>query len=149
MAAKKKEKAWCAHSKREQREAEYDALVKEACDMACAGEPVKEHLLLEDLPVKGPLEGYPENWWSKKSKRRRMFRADYALLERRIVIEVDGISPHGTRNRHLSPDGFSADAEKGNITNLLGFRQLRYTPHQLRAGNLKADLLYMKSRGML
>jgi very-short-patch-repair endonuclease len=73
----------------------------------------------------------------------RRWRFDYAWPEHRIAIEIEGGA--WIYGRHTRAKGFVNDMEKYNAAVLLGWRVLRYTPEQIKAGkwvdNL-AKLLY-------
>lgn len=59
----------------------------------------------------------------------RRWRFDYAIIEHRIAIEVEG--GVYTRGRHVRPMGFLGDMEKYNSATLLGWRIFRVTPDDL------------------
>ena len=74
----------------------------------------------------------------------RRWRFDYALLQQKIAIEVEGgvwIS-----GRHSRGAGMIADMEKYNSATILGWRVLRYTPQELlRAmGDIKCLITKMR-----
>ena len=59
----------------------------------------------------------------------RRWRMDYAWLDARLALEVEGgVWTHG---RHTRGAGFLADVEKYNAATLLGWRLLRTTPDTL------------------
>jgi very-short-patch-repair endonuclease len=60
----------------------------------------------------------------------RKWRADFAILNKRILIEVEG--GIWTGGRHTRGAGFAADMDKYNIATLLGWRLLRFTPSQIK-----------------
>jgi hypothetical protein len=59
----------------------------------------------------------------------RKWRFDYAVLEHKVAIEVEG--GVWTRGRHTRPQGFLCDVEKYNAGTLLGWRIFRVTPDDL------------------
>lgn len=60
---------------------------------------------------------------------KRKWRFDYALVEKRIAIEVEGgIWVNGRHNR---ASGFLKDLEKYNTAAMLGWCVIRVTPEQL------------------
>lgn len=129
--------------------AEYDRHIAIACAAVGIDRPQKEKLLLEDvLPDRGKVDGTPASWYSEKQGHRRRFRLDYWWPDYRIAMEIDGITFCG-KARHQTADGFTRDVEKHNIVNVLGHTLLRYTPRQLRAGQLLDDLLAMRKFGRL
>jgi len=62
----------------------------------------------------------------------RKWRFDFALLEERIAIEVEGGTWQG--GRHTRGTGFEADCEKYNSAVLQGWRLLRFTPKMIEEG---------------
>lgn len=58
--------------------------------------------------------------------KKRMWRADYACVEARVLIEIEG--GVWIRGRHLRPQGFVADAEKYNTATLEGWAVIRLPP---------------------
>lgn len=61
----------------------------------------------------------------------RRYRADFALLERRLLIEVEG-QPHAIRGRR------EADCERSCIAAALGWRMARVSARQVRDGAAEA-----------
>lgn len=62
----------------------------------------------------------------------RKFRADFAYVEARLLLEVEGgIYSNG---RHTRGSGFAADCEKYNLATLLGFKVLRFTAEMIQSG---------------
>ena len=62
----------------------------------------------------------------------RMWRFDYAILEHKIAIEVEGGSGLADGGgRHNRPKGFANDIEKYNNAVLLGWRLIRVLPRDL------------------
>ena len=55
----------------------------------------------------------------------RRFKADFANLEHKILIEYEGVFSH--RSRHTTVTGFTKDCTKYNLAQIKGFRVLRYT----------------------
>jgi very-short-patch-repair endonuclease len=62
----------------------------------------------------------------------RRWRADFALLEPRILIEIEG--GHWSGGRHVTGSGFEADCEKYNRAVALDWRVLRYTTNMVVSG---------------
>lgn len=69
-------------------------------------------------PVK-ELEFYPSRKW----------RFDYAFVDYRVALEVEGGVWSG--GRHVNPRGFLGDMEKYNTAARCGWRVLRCTPDTL------------------
>jgi len=59
----------------------------------------------------------------------RKFRFDFANLENKIAIEIEG--GIYTNGRHTRGSGFLKDMEKYNLAVLNGWKLLRYTPQQI------------------
>ena len=59
----------------------------------------------------------------------RKWRYDYAIVESKIAIEVEGGVWSG--GRHTTGKGFTGDMEKYNAGTLLGWRIFRVTPENL------------------
>ena len=55
----------------------------------------------------------------------RRWRFDYAILDKKIAIEYEGIVSN--KSRHTNIKGYSKDCEKYNQAQLLGWKVLRYT----------------------
>ena len=66
----------------------------------------------------------------------RRWRFDFAWPSLRIAVEIEG--GVWIRGRHVRPVGYLGDLEKYNRAVVLGWRVLRYAPHQL--GQLEHDL---------
>lgn len=70
----------------------------------------------------------------------RQFKADYAWLEHRLIVErMGGIwAKEGTRAKraHAMPLKILRDYEKANLAQLAGWRYLQYTPEQLDSGQV-------------
>lgn len=62
----------------------------------------------------------------------RKFRADFAFVSDRILIEVEGGVFSG--GRHTRGAGFTEDCVKYNTATVLGWRVLRVTPAQVKSG---------------
>ena len=61
----------------------------------------------------------------------RKWRADFAHLPSRTLIEIEG--GIWIRGRHTTPSGFTADAEKYLEAALAGWRVLRLVDQQIKA----------------
>jgi very-short-patch-repair endonuclease len=66
----------------------------------------------------------------------RRWRFDFAWPSLKIAVEIEG--GVWIRGRHVRPVGYLGDLEKYNRAVVLGWRVLRYAPHQL--GQLEHDL---------
>lgn len=69
----------------------------------------------------------------------RRWRFDFCWVDAKLAIEVNGgIFSNG---RHTRGTGYTADMEKLNSAQLLGYRVLQYTPQQIRAGDWVDDVM--------
>lgn len=59
----------------------------------------------------------------------RRWRFDYAIIEHKIALEVEG--GVWTQGRHTRSQGFLGDMEKYNTATLMGWRVFRCTPDTL------------------
>ena len=65
-------------------------------------------------------------------KAERKWRADFHLVDTKILIEVEGgIWSNG---RHTRGKGYSGDMEKYNSASLLGYTVLRFSTEQVKSG---------------
>lgn len=64
--------------------------------------------------------------------RPRRYRFDYAWVEQRIAVEVEGAVY--ARGRHTRGDGYTGDCRKYNLATLLGWRLLRFTTGMIESG---------------
>jgi len=58
---------------------------------------------------------------------KRRWRFDFAHLELKLVIEVEGLCAEWQKSRHTTIKGYTEDCEKYNAAALLGWTVLRYT----------------------
>ena len=91
------------------------------------------NLHLEQLKKKGVIEDFT---LEKRFDKIRRFRFDYAIEEKKIAIEYEGV--FSTKSRHTGKMGYSKDCEKYNLAILNGWKVLRYTA--VNFGNLEKDL---------
>ncbi|MEP6673002.1 MAG: hypothetical protein ABJF10_27830 [Chthoniobacter sp.] len=76
----------------------------------------------------------------------RRWRADFAHIESRTLIEVEGgIYIQGRHNR---PQGFAADAEKYLEAALEGWRVLRLTEFQITAPMIERIIAFVRTAGV-
>ena len=62
----------------------------------------------------------------------RRWRLDFAFVEHKVGIEVEG--GIWTNGRHNRGSGFEADAEKYNALASAGWRLFRFTPGMIKSG---------------
>lgn len=60
-----------------------------------------------------------------KFSKTRKFKADYAIPDKMILIEFEGII--SGKSRHTTITGYTGDCNKYNLAAILGYRVLRYT----------------------
>ena len=60
---------------------------------------------------------------------KRRWRADFALLEYKLLIEIEG--GVYSRGRHVRPTGFIKDCEKYNMAAKLGWKVFRFPTEQV------------------
>lgn len=73
----------------------------------------------------------------------RRWKFDFALVEPKIAIEVEG--GVWTRGRHVRPQGFIDDCEKYNAAVKRGWRVMRYVPEAGWLNTVIGDLLVLLS----
>lgn len=81
----------------------------------------KEKIFIEFALIATKIEYVKEFRFDKV----RRWRFDYAILEKMLYVEYDGI--FSDRSRHTSLTGFVGDCEKLNCAAVNGWRGLRYT----------------------
>lgn len=64
----------------------------------------------------------------------RLWRLDWAWPLYWIALEIDGVSPEGTRHQRIA--GYLADQEKGNEALLAGWRVLHCSPRMVESGEV-------------
>lgn len=62
----------------------------------------------------------------------RKWRADFAIPDKMILIEIEG--GVWIQGRHQTGTGFSADCEKYSHAALLGYKVFRFTPDMVKSG---------------
>lgn len=90
--------------------------------------------LLDAIKVfKDEMKYYNRNFVQEyKFHPKRKWRFDFADLENKIAVEIEG--GVYTRGRHVRPVGYVRDMEKYNYATIMGWRVLRFTPEQIRSG---------------
>lgn len=90
-------------------------------------------------------EGLPVPVREHRFAEPRLWRFDYAWIERRIAMEVDGGVWDFAPGRHSRRQGYINDQRKRNAAQLRGWIVLCYTPQTL--GECVADLRALLERG--
>lgn len=62
----------------------------------------------------------------------RKWRFDFAWIEQRVAVELQGGTFMPGKSGHTSGRGIQRDCEKGNAATLLGWRVLQFTTQDLR-----------------
>ena len=93
-----------------------------------------EDKLLSDLRVLGVEEPVRQYRYSPHRK----WAFDFAWLDRKLAVEVDGGTWSG--GRHTRGAGYEKDSEKMNAANLLGWTCLRYTSTMVRSGKAAREI---------
>ena len=85
--------------------------------------------------------GLPEPIREYRAIKGRKFRFDFAWLEQRLLVEVNGGTY--TKGAHSTGRGIARDYEKANLAVLQGWRALSFdgTMWRLHSGT-KADVVY-------
>ncbi len=76
----------------------------------------------------------------------RRWRADFAHIESRTLIEIEG--GIWIQGRHNRPQGFAADAEKYLEAALAGWRVLRLTELQITAPIIERIISFVRTTGV-
>lgn len=63
---------------------------------------------------------------------KRKWRADFHLVEKRILVEVEGGIWSG--GRHTRGKGYIGDMEKYNSATMLGYQVIRFSTEQVKSG---------------
>jgi very-short-patch-repair endonuclease len=71
----------------------------------------------------------------------RRWRADFALLEPRILIEVQG--GHWISGRHNHAISYEAELERINAAQIAGYRVLQYTTRQVVSGEAILEVMQL------
>lgn len=101
--------------------------------------------LLESQLKAMKCEGYVREYQFAKP---RKWRADFAFVPLRLLVEVDGGSYNtAMKSRHTSPLGFQRDCEKANAANVAGFCCLKFTSKDVTTG--RAVRLIVQTVAML
>lgn len=75
----------------------------------------------------------------------RKWRADFAIPQAKLLIEVEGGT--WTQGRHTRGKGYQGDLEKYNAATVLGWAMLRFTTEQFEIGqHFKVINEYLKNR---
>ena len=78
----------------------------------------------------------------------RRWRADFAHVESRTLIEIEGGIFLAGGGRHNRPQGFAADIEKYLEAALAGWHVLRLTEFQITAPMIERIIGFVRTRGV-
>ena len=76
--------------------------------------------------------GLPEPIREYQAIKGRKFRFDFAWLEQRLLVEVNGGTY--TKGAHSTGQGIRRDYEKGNLATLAGWRVLSFDGKSVKSG---------------
>lgn len=82
--------------------------------------------------------GLPKPVTERKFHPVRRFRFDFAWVDRKIAVEVEGGVWAG--GRHVRGAGYKSDCEKYNLATLAGWRVYRFTSDMINDGSAIAML---------
>lgn len=92
----------------------------------------------ETLLYQVMVVGLPEPVREYRFHPTRRWRFDFAWMEVKLAVEVDGGAY--AQGRHTRGKGFENDCTKINTAVLMGWRVLRYTPGMINRGEAVADI---------
>ncbi len=78
----------------------------------------------------------------------RRWRADFAHLPSRVIVELEGGVFLAGGGRHNRATGFIADCEKHFHAWLLGWSVVRLTAPQITAGNIERIIAFIRTAGV-
>ena len=78
-----------------------------------------------------PKMGLPSPVPEHRFHVKRLWRFDYAWLEWKVALEVEGLQRPGKKSRHTTNSGYIGDMEKYNEAALDGWLVIRVVPSQL------------------
>lgn len=86
--------------------------------------------------------GLPQPTLEFRFHETRKWRYDLALVEQRILIDIDGGSWLPGKKSHTSGKGFERDRLKDCAATLRAWRVFRFTPKQIASGDAALYLAY-------
>ena len=78
-----------------------------------------------------------------KFHQKRKWRADFHLINKMILVEVEGGIWSG--GRHTRGNGYLGDMEKYNAATMLGYQVIRFSTAQVKSGKAIESILGMVS----
>lgn len=79
----------------------------------------------------------------------RRFRADFAFIEARLLVEAEGGVWAARKTGHNSGSGIQADCERANAAAVAGYRVLRFTAKDVRQKKEGVKDVLRKALGLL
>lgn len=93
-----------------------------------AKKPNGEDILAEQLR----WAGYDFEREFEFAKPKRKWRSDFYIKDKKLLVEIDGISYNKVGGRHQMGIGYQGDCEKLNEAVVAGYAVLRFTPAMVR-----------------
>jgi very-short-patch-repair endonuclease len=106
-----------------------ESFLAEATDAVKAVRKAKRRVLEDHLAAQIRRFHLPEPVREYQFYEGRKWRADFAWVEQKLLVEVEGITPGGGRHQHIG--GFKNDLEKYNAATVDGWRLLRFHRGQI------------------
>ena len=78
--------------------------------------------------------GYPDPVPEYRFHPTRKWCFDLAFPAERVAVEFEGFAPGGAAGRHQRPRGYEGDCEKYSTAAATGWRVIRVTHRQVKAG---------------
>ena len=72
---------------------------------------------------------------------KRKWRADFHLVDKKILVEVEG--GIWTGGRHTRGKGYLGDLEKYNAATMMGFQVIRFSTDQVKSGHAIQQIVKM------
>jgi very-short-patch-repair endonuclease len=94
--------------------------------------PKKSSALEEQFALHCRVSNLPEHEREFRFAPPRKWRADFAFVAQKLLVEIEG--GIWTGGRHTRGSGFEKDVEKYNAATVLGFRVLRFTGSMVKSG---------------
>ena len=78
----------------------------------------------------------------------RRWRFDFARVDDKLAVEIDGLTYGSRKGAHQTPQGVERDREKDAEAMLLGWKVLRITPKMLKSGVAYTYIRQLTKEGM-
>lgn len=90
-----------------------------------------ERMLWRRIEEAGLPEPSKQYLWARPE---RMYRSDFAYVQERILLEVQGGIWAANPGRHNRGSGYQADLTRSNLAALLGYRLLAFSEAMIKSG---------------